>query len=323
MKFNPPHKVIGTFAIFCLLMFSLFGCFRKKNAKVTLGSWLETHFPGQFEVVQSNLNLNVMDLYYGRKLALIADKADPEVQWMVNWQKDATDLGLNVAEVQAASDSARSDVAQARALFGLLKNAGLERFSVGVIGPAAYVLVFGQPDAATRQHILATLLPVLDARKNPAQTSIWVELLEEQAYGQQFNDIIPRGHWQTARGWNEDQKIMSIDFEWKKGLSAETLIPHWKINSASLRSGGYMDDAYRQALVWAEKKLPKPFYLESEHLVYVEQAEGLAIRYSFPCFDAKPPEGDSTAQIEPKFYVSGLYRTEQKVLSEIKKRNDL
>ena len=136
MKFNPPHKVIGTFAIFCLLMFSLFGCFRKKNAKVTLGSWLETHFPGQFEVVQSNLNLNVMDLYYGRKLALIADKADPEVQWMVNWQKDATDLGLNVAEVQAASDSARSDVAQARALFGLLKNAGLERFSVGVIGPA-------------------------------------------------------------------------------------------------------------------------------------------------------------------------------------------
>lgn len=321
----PSIRLLYFIALSVLTMFSLFGCFRNKPAKITVESWLETGFSGRFEVVHSNINLNVMDLYHGKKMAVIGEKADPEVQFLLHWTKGTDDLGLSKPEVEAACASAQEDVKNARALLRLLKDRSLESVSVGAIGPAAYILVFGPSDAATRERTLSTILAALDARPDPSQTSIWCEWMEEKAYKQQFQDIVPRGHWKISNNWQEDHKIMSLNFEWSKGLSVQILMKHWQINPGSLHSEEYREDAYKQALAWAEKKLPKPFYLEPQQFVAyeVDQNDGFAIRYSFPYFDAKPADGDSLSVDEPKGYVSGLYQTERKTCTNIKKQQTL
>ncbi len=314
---------LASFLLFCsLAMFSLFGCFRKKPAPNNIETWLEARFPGQFETVLSNFNLNVMDMYYGKKTALIAEKNDPEVQFVLFWKKDSTDLGLTKEEVHTAFETAKRDVAQARDLFKLLKNKGLEKISVGVIEPAVYILMFAEPDATTREEVLTKIKSALDAANAP--TSIWIEWMEPSTYGQKFGDIIPNGHWKTETGWQEQEKIMSLNFEYRKEVAVETLMRHWEANPMSKRGAADRDDAYRQAKIWAEKNLPKPFYLEPNQMVGFEtdEKDGLAVHYHFPYFDARPREEDS-GLVEPKGYVSGLYHTEKKTFRGIKKQKEL
>lgn len=316
--FNPASSFI-----FCsLAMFSFFGCFKKKTAPVNIETWLETRFPGQFDVLHSNLNFNVMDMYRGKKTALVAEKSDPEVQFVLFWKKDLPDVGLTKEEVQTAFETAKNDVAQARDLFKQLKNKGLENFSVGVIEPAVYILVFAEPDATTRGQVLAKIKSALDAKNTP--TSIWIEMMEPSAFGQKFGDIIPHGYWKTETGWQEQEKIMSLNFECRKEVSVATLMAHWEVNPMSKRGAAGREDAYRQAKIWAEKNLPKPFYLESNQMVGFEtdEKDGLAVHYHFPYFDAQPNENDS-GLAEPKGYVSGLYHTEKKTFSAIKKQKEL
>lgn len=317
------NSVTATVLISCsLAMFSLFGCFKKKPAPNNIETWLETQFPGQFEVVHSNLNYNAMDMYRGRKTALVADKADPDVQFLLFWQKDSPDVGLTKEVLQTAFKTAKRDVAQARDLFNLLKNKDLEKISVGVIEPAAYILVFAEPDATTREEVLTKIKSALDAANAP--TSIWVEWMEPSAYRQKFSDIIPNGHWKTEMSWQEQEKIMSLNFEHRKEVSAATLMRHWEVNPMSKRGDADRKDAYRQAKIWAEKNLPKPFYLEPNQIIgfEVDEKDGLAIHYHFPYFDAKPREQDS-GLVEPKGYISGLYHTVEKTFKNIRKRKEL
>ena len=65
-------------------MFSIFGCFKKKTAQNDIAAWLETCFPGGFEVVHSNVSFNVMDMYYSKKTVIVAEIADPEGQPVLN-----------------------------------------------------------------------------------------------------------------------------------------------------------------------------------------------------------------------------------------------
>jgi len=318
-------EYVVPFFIFCsLAMFSLFGCFKKKPAPNNIETWLEAQFPDQFEVLHSNLNFNVMDMYHGKKTALVAEKADPEVQFVLFWLKDSPDVGLTKEEVQTAFENAKNDVMQARDLFKLLKNKGLEKISVGIIEPAAYILVFAESAAAAREEILTKIKVALDERGEGSPTSIWIEIMEPSAYGQKFGDIIPNGHWKTEMGWQEQEKIMSLNFEYRKGLSVATLTHHWEANPMSKRGAADMEDAYRQAKIWAKKNLPKPFYLEPSQMVgfEVDEKDGLAVHYHFPYFDAKPGEEDS-GLAEPKGYVSGVYHTEKKTFSNARKQKEL
>ena len=313
----------ASFFIFCsLAMFSFFGCFKKKPTPVNIETWLEAQFPGQFEVLHSNLNFNVMDMYRGKKTALVAEKADPEVQFVLFWKKDLPDVGLTKEEVQTAFETAKNDIAQARDLFKQLKNKGLEKISIGVIEPAAYILVFAEPTTATREEVLTKIKSVLDATSGP--TSIWIEMMEPSAFGQKFGDIIPNGHWKTETGWQEQEKIMSLNFEYRKNMSVATLTRHWQVNPMSKRGAADREDAYRQAKIWAEKNLPKPFYLEPNQMVGFEtdEKDGLAVHYHFPFFDVQPSESDSNS-VEPKGYVSGLYHTKKKTFSNIRKQKEL
>ena len=107
------------------LLISLFGCFQKKEKKNNLPTWLETHFPGQLEVVENIVNLDLKNLYYKKKSSIVADKSDPEVQIIITWFKEQDGLGIAVEEVKASLEKSRKEVAAGRTLFKSLKQNGL------------------------------------------------------------------------------------------------------------------------------------------------------------------------------------------------------
>ena len=311
---------------FILLMFSIFGCFRKKSAPKNVEAWLEEAFPGQFQVVVSNLKmLDIMARYRGEKRAVIADKADPEVQFLLDWIKGTPTLGLDTAQVQRLHERAKVDVAQARALFKLLENKGLEKFSVGVIENAAYIQVFWAPTPVAREQILTLLKNALDAQGEPVQTSIFVELMEPEAYHTTFQNIIPYGHWKTGAAWQREEQIMSIDFEWSKTLNPKKLLQGWALNPDSKRCGQYLDLAFREANAWAAQNLPKPFFmaLSAPHTVEIPEKNGLSIRFGFPYFDQPLPTEEEAASVpKPKGYVCGVYDSEKQVFSGLRKAKE-
>ena len=307
------------------LIFSLFGCFQKKKQPENLTDWLEINFPDQLVVVNNIVNLDLKNLYYKKKETIVADKNDPEVQIKITWHKSETGLDLNKEEIQTAWDKSKKEVAAARTIFSALREKGLDRFSVGVIDMAAYILIFEEPTPAVRKKYLEQILATLDTRKETTQTSIWIECMEDSAYAEEFKDIIPYGYWQRPDRYHTDRKIMSLDFEWSPGLKADVLMTGWTISTMSERSFVFMHEAYSIASVWATKNLPSPFYLEPVQMVRIgpDEDDPLAIEYDFPYYASKPDTTEVESQPEPLGYISGSYQTDQKVFTKIKKVKEL
>jgi hypothetical protein len=311
------YWVIGVTLIFSLLL----ACFRKKRPAHNLESRLEELFPGQFQIVVSNLDLlDVMNQYKGEKRAIIGDKSDPDVQFVLNWQKRSDTLGVDAETVRREHEKAKTDIAQARKLFALLKDHRLERFSVSVIDQGAIIQVFAEPIPATREQTLRTIKAALDTRAEPSQTSIFIELMEPEAYHVKFQDVIPRGHWLTGDGWQKDEKTTSIDFVWSKALNLQKLRGEWTVNTESKRSQRRQEQSFQEAVAWAERNLPSNYYVDADKPFHMEVAadNGLVIRYGFPYFAQKPVGED----IEPLGYICGRYDTDKGTFSQLRKQTE-
>jgi hypothetical protein len=298
-------------------MLSLFSCFRKKTAPETIGAWLEQQFPGRFEVLVSNLKmLDILAQYKGEKRAIVADKADPEVQFFLNWQKGVDGLGLDTPTVNQAHERAKMQVADARALFHLLQDNGLEKFSVGVVDGAAIVQVFGEPIPALREQTLGIIQTALQKQPGKSPTIVFIELLEPSAYHTEYQNIIPRGHWEAGTGWQKANKIMALQAERSAGRWTTQA---WEISPESKRSMQYQEAAFQQARAWADNNLPKPFFMDDTHPFGFDsspQSKGMKnapiIRYSFPYFDKSPAD-----DAEPAGYVTGIYDLDKQVFGDV------
>jgi len=306
------------------LLISLFGCFQKKEKKNNLPNWLETNFPGQLEVVENLITLDLKNLYDKKKTSIVADKNDPEVQIIVTWFKEEG-LGISVDEVQTALDKSRKEVAAGRTLFKSLKQNGLDKFSAGVIEMAAYILIYEEPIPDVRKDYLEKILSTIDAMPDHAQTSIWIEFMEPSVYQEHFKDLVLLGYWNRGGSYHDDKKIMSLDFEWKPGLKVEVLNTGWAINSSSQRATQYREDAYKSALAWAEKNLTSPFYLEKDQMVGVgpDDEDPLALQFDFPYYSSKPDTSVLGYESNALGYVTGVYQTEMKTFTKIKKVKEL
>jgi hypothetical protein len=302
------------------LILSILSCMEKKKQPTDLGSWLESHFPGQLVVVNNIVNLDPKNLFYKKTETIVADKQDPEVQIKVTWYKAQEGLGLNAEEIQSALDDSRRNVAAARALYSLLGEKGLDRISVGVIDMAAYILTFEEPSPSMRKKYLEQILAALHSRSDATQTSIWIECMEPLVYQEYFKNIIPSGYWNRGGTYHEDKKIMSLDFEWSPDSKAADLMPHWAINAASARSAEYMETSYAAASAWAAKHLSAPYYLEPAQWVRydVDTNDPLAIHYHFPYYASKPDTSAYDHEAGQLGFVSGIYQTDQKSFSKIK-----
>lgn len=309
------------FKFLLLLMLSFFGCFRKKTPPDTIQSWLETEFPGQFEILDSNLKmLDIMAQFKGQKQALVADKTDQEVQFFLDWTKGVPGLGVDQASVQSKLSEARQETAKARVLFKALESNGLEQFSIGLIQKSVYVLVFAEPGPELRTKTLKTVLDCLDQQPNPEQSRVVLEFMEPGVYQTRFKEIIPRGDWVVEQGFLRENKILSINFEYEKGRNAASIQPQWTLNPESTRAVGFHQRSFEQAQKWAEQHLPKPYFMEDGGLVSFEPIDGTkpGIRYGFPYFLEKPADEAP----EPVGYVVVDYDFDQKTCLKMKKQKE-
>lgn len=304
-----------------VLAFTVFACFRKKTpAKKTVETALESMFPGQFKVLDTNLKmLDIMAQFKGEKRALVEDKADPEVQFMLDWQKGSADIGFDSATVIAAHAEAKKDVVQARELYKRLKNNGLENFSVGVIHPAAYIQVFAEPMPATRTKILE----ILKSASPLPQTSIFIELLEPAEFHKEYQDIIPQGHWQTGAGIQGQERVLTLNFEFNSSMDIPELNRHWEINTSAKRNNHIHDLALQSAQTWAEKNLSKPFFIPGDGYTSVESmvSEEPSVRLGFPYYEKELTEEEKlSGDKAPKGFVVGTYNFDQKVFGKLRKQ---
>lgn len=309
------------YAPWLFIMLSLFSCFRKKSPPSSIGPWLEQQFPGRYTVLNSNLKmLDVMAQFRGEKRALVADVSDADVQFFLDWEKGVESLGLDTQTIADAHARASTDVAAAREWFGRLQQAGLEKFSAGVVGESLTVQVFSEPTAPVLQQALDRVRAALGKHSGQAPDVVFVEILEPAACRTEFQEIIPRGHWEAGTGWQRRNMILSLRLE----PEAETPAV-WAYNPESTRCGQYRDDAFEQARMWAEKNLPKPFFMDTNQMAACDlkpkkpKGKGPAIGFSFPFFD-KQPAGESDN--EPQGYVYGVYYPEEQIFTEIRKQRE-
>ena len=312
-----------------LIMFSIFGCFRKKTSPNNIEAWLGQEFPGRFEVLVSNLKMiDVMAQFEGRKQALIAEKSDPEVQMLLDWQKDTASLGLDPKAVSRMFEYARECKEKSLDFYKLLKTRGLEKCAVAYYDQRIIMLVFEEPGLEMRERTLAAVKQALDAWIKLPGGSGYIQFMEPAAYGSKFQNFIPHGHFKVENAWQEENSILSTQFEWKENLNLTGL--NWVINPVSKRETQYQEDAFEQAKAWADKNLPKPFFMDAgqpvgfefsktdEKDIQASQGGIPSIRYAFPYFDKKPGE----ASAEPKGYVTGIYRSDDQAFVLVRKQKE-
>jgi len=303
---------------------SIFSCFSKKK-KENLDSWLEQKFPGKYEVLDNHRSLMDRIKYNMKVRAIVGSKEEPEIQFIIDWHKDTAGLGITPEEVEDKFLESKNNIARAREIFQQLNKNDSSKISIGVLEDAAYFLIYMDPEKSTREKYLQEILGMLEAENGHPQTNIFIEFMEDSAYHQKFKDIVPAGYWARIDSYHQLNKTVSLDFEWKQGLSIDTLMHHWTVNTESNRSSVYREKAFVLAQSWAEKNLSKPYYLEPDQMVYYEldQENPMAIHFHFPYFTEKPVEGSEDVEGLRKGFVTGLYDVDKKVFTQIKKETEL
>ena len=302
-------------------LFGLIGCLmKKKEKKENLESWLETNFPGQLQIDRSLRDFHPKHFYEKKVTSLISDINDPEVQLELVWYKDDPNLGLVTEDVSATYEARKAEKAKAMAWLSKMKEAGLQKVSVGVIEMALYVMPYGEPTPEARKNTLQQIFSVLQKENSSDQTSIWVEWMEDSAYQKEIKDIIPFGYWRRKDSYHDDNKLFSVDFEWKDGLEASVVNTGWEFNGKSNRSMEFLKQAYVDARKWADTHGEKSSYVEPTQMVSyeVDGENPLTIHYSFPLHKTMP---DTTIVDRPDTdeYITGVFDVDKRTFTDIQK----
>ena len=302
------------------IIMSLLGCFAKKEKKINLESWLDERAEGKYVIVEKLINPDPKNLYYKKASAVIALKSDSMVQIKVHYNTSQSDLGLDIDSIRNEFVQAEVDMKVAKKLADELRAKSVQKIAVGVIKPAIYFLPFDEPSPEVRGQYLENILEVLTSNNNEEYSRIWIEFIEDSLHGKEFGEIVPNGYWYRSDNIHDRQKIMSLNFEWSPGIKYEMIEDKWRFNTLSDRSIEYMSDAHQQAQIWAGQHLKEPFYLEGEHGVHFELdgIDFLAMRFAFPYFESKMDPSDPNLESKIKGYVTGIYRIDKKLYSDIK-----
>lgn len=318
--------ILGTGLLITLFAFTLFGCFRKKTPKPkSLESELELLFPGQFQVLHTNLKLlDVMAQYKGEKQAVIGDKSDPEVQFFLDWQKGETTLGFDTASIAVLYERAKKEVESARNWHALLSEKGLKNCSVGCLGSTVFVQLFAEPTPEARKQILEVFQDLWAQKALNPQTDFSIEFLEPAAYHQQYQDIIPAWNCRQDAGKKGEQWILALSLEAGTAINLRALMREWEINMIAKRFDQVSQEAFKMANEWAEQKLPKPLFMSQEDYFSIEplQQDPPAIRIAYPYYH-QAWSAEQKLSNEPAGYVSGVYLLDQKIFTKIQTKKEI
>jgi hypothetical protein len=298
------------------------GCFRKKNAKANLPDWLETHFPGRFEVLETSLAKNWATSWdFGSKKSIVAEKADPEVQILLFWEKGKVALRLSTAEVDSAAVSARHNVQQARLLHKLLTTNGLEGFSTSWANGRSVVVLFAEPTPEHRQNTVRILKKTFDAAPSDLTADVRVYYFEPTARGELFKDIVTLEYWERPGTWHQDHLLVYLETDWTAAdFSEKAVAKQWTCNTAAARTGKYQDEAEQRVLAWAAEHLKGEVHLAGYTECQLDEKDPLGIRYQFPYYlgPARPDTDSVDLDAHVDGYLTVVYHTDPHTLGAVR-----
>lgn len=309
-------------------IFALSACFRKKGDPKNLGDWLEKNMPGQLQVLDSNLKmLDVMAQFKGEKQALVADRNNAEIQFVLDWSKDSINLGLNAPFIEDQLEYAREGHRKSTELYQRFLSAGLEKVAVGVHHLNIFIQYYAEPNPAERERFKQAVLRVMREWIQTDGYTLYLQIMEPSAYHTKVQNIIPNGHFITENGWQLEQEILSLSILWRDIKAASW---DWDINTVSLRGQAITDQAFEKASEWAQKKLPAGAHLEEGKLIGFEivkhpdpayqmaDPHSPSIRISFPYKMGKQKTEDN----EPDGFVTCVYVMDKQQISQFRAQKE-
>jgi hypothetical protein len=325
MKYSIATRLIKLAFICACILLPLPGCKKKNMAKKeTLETWLERHFPDQFDVDRNLRDLQPRHFFEKKITSIVSAKADSIVQFEVTWYKTMEGLGINVEEITELAERRKAETAKAREWYKVLEQNGLQRFSVGVIEQAMYILPYGPADPTTRLRNLEIVMKALDSGHGD-QTSIFIQCMEDSTYREEIGEIIPFGYWRRKDTYHDDHNPFKIDFEYSGNHQVTDINDHWQFNTMSKRSHGFRDRIFPDVEKWANANLKPPYYVEPDQYISYEMDDKdmLSVHYSFPLFPEKPNYEVYGYDEKRMGYITGKFHSDKLTFTDIKKVDDL
>lgn len=302
-----------------LAFFSLFGCAKKEKQPQRLADWLDMEFPDQLIVLENVIDLNPALLFSGDKKSIVADKQDQEVQILVAWNKKTAGLGVEKEAIARQIASSREDVRKARAVYTSLHEVGLDRFSVGVVESAVYILVYEDLSPESRKALLDTIVAMSNQEEVRTMHSIWIEMMEPAVYQEEFKTIVPYGYWKRGDTYHERNIVMSLYIDHRLPWDSAIKMKEWKINNNSQRAESYTQMAYATASDWVKENVASTYYTDDNHYVVydVTDEHPMSVQYAFPYFSDKQDAENEDWESRVIAYVTGTYQVPEKKFTQI------
>lgn len=323
LYFCPMRKSLSIFITIVITMslFSLFGCFKKKPSEPkNIGDWLNVQWEGRFEVIATPTNFTDKEYYFNKRKSVIAETADPEVQFVLNWVKGEKDVGLTREIVDEAYSIGRKEVTLAREILKSLKDTGIDSVSVGTSGSVGYVFVFTEPMQERREKMLQEIIDVLRLYRETKALGFELSIMEPMVFSAEFKEIIPEGHWLRLDSWQRSHEILRLSIPADQPIQSEQLNAKWYFNTNSDRLFTFMDSAYAEVLTWAKTKMPKGGKIEDTQGAeyWLDEQDGMLVHISFPFFETEQvSEGQERSGV-----ISGVFDVDNKTFTEIKINRD-
>ncbi len=290
------------FAIRILLLLAIglliFSCTRRKKAPGNISEWLEVHFPGRFDVVDTRTSDPIKNLSFKVKKSVIAEKSDSLLQIELTWDAREPNLGLSVEKIESLLQEAKPALADTRELLSLVKATDLSGASVSVDRGDACVLVFEEPTPEQRKKVLNTLKSVYESWEAAGQNRLWLIFMEPSVKGIEFAEIVPLVHRVRPDSWQIRHTLVDLIIEPGTDFNVTKLNQQWRFNTNSDRLLAWLDKARPIAEQWASEHLKKKVYFNTQsEYTALEKQLGAELRFPFSY-----QENDSIAG-----YIQGNY----------------
>lgn len=302
-----------------LLLLFFASCFRKKNAAPNLSDWLETNYPGRFQILSTQTDDAIRNLSFKVKKSLVAEKADTMVQALLKWDARQADLGLTKADVDGAFAGAARELADANSLFRAVKAAGFENAATSVFNWTATILIFAEPTPAHRGQSLALAEKAFAQWQRETSYDLAVIYVEPDDFGKHFQDIVPVSFWAQHSSEYQPRFLFQLTCPNSRQFVAADLEGEWNFNIDSNRYNEYSGQVRSAVEAWAPKHVKQPFTMLS--ITEIEQTghDPAVITFRFPF--VKKATGEVSAgslDEEPDGYIVADYDVDNGKMGDMK-----
>lgn len=234
----------------------------RKQPKNDIGTWLEQHFPGRFQVMGTQVSDPIRNLSFQVKKSLVAEKADTAVQVEIIWDKRAPHLGIDQSEVEEMAARAETQIKDARAIYASLQASGFERANVGIWRGNVTLLLYDTPTPDFRKTCLKNLEK--SAAQWPARDKygLAVYFLEPHLYQKEESPVKTLDFWRLPSLFLPHASVYLHVDDPIAALNISSLANAWTLHTESKALSDFVQNVAQPAAAeWGKRHLSKPITL--------------------------------------------------------------